>query len=69
MTVPWDILSEEGRLILDGFIMETTNSCGYSISIKSYFMFLTFNVRNAQIGTLKSMIIIAKVPQFVHLSI
>jgi hypothetical protein len=39
-TVPWYIVSEERLLLLDGFIMESTNSCGYSLSIISCLIFL-----------------------------
>jgi hypothetical protein len=35
VTVPEYILSEEGWLLLDGFIMEPKNSRGYSLSITS----------------------------------
>jgi hypothetical protein len=37
-SVPWYIVSEKGRLLLDGFIMESTNSCGYSLCIRSCFI-------------------------------
>jgi hypothetical protein len=40
MTVPRYVVSEERRLLLDSFIMESTNSCGYSLSIWSYLIFL-----------------------------
>jgi hypothetical protein len=29
---PWGIVSKEGRLLLGGFIMETTIYCGYQIT-------------------------------------
>jgi hypothetical protein len=35
MIVPWNIVSEEGRLLLEGFMMESANSCGYSLTIMS----------------------------------
>jgi hypothetical protein len=34
MTVHWYTVFQEGSLLLDDFIMESTNSCGYSLSIK-----------------------------------
>jgi ligand-binding SRPBCC domain-containing protein len=40
MTVPWYILSEEVRFLVDGFITESTNSCGYLLSNRSWLMFL-----------------------------
>jgi hypothetical protein len=33
MTVPWYIVSEERRLLVDGFNGETTNYCGYLLSV------------------------------------
>jgi hypothetical protein len=33
MTMPWYIVSEEGRLLHNGFIMESVNSFGYSLNI------------------------------------
>jgi hypothetical protein len=33
MAMTWYIVSEDGRLLVDGFIMESINSCGYSLSI------------------------------------
>jgi hypothetical protein len=35
MTVSWYIVSEEGGLLLDGFSMESTNSCWYPLRIMS----------------------------------
>jgi hypothetical protein len=35
----WYIVSEERRLLLDGFIAESANSCWYSIIIRSCFLF------------------------------
>jgi hypothetical protein len=32
---PWYMISEEGWLYLDSFIMEPANSCGYLLSIRS----------------------------------
>jgi hypothetical protein len=43
MTVPWYIVSEERRFLVGGFITESTNSFGYSLSIRSCLMFLTAN--------------------------
>jgi hypothetical protein len=40
MSAPWYVLSEEGRFLLDSFIIESTNSCWYSWSIGSCLMFL-----------------------------
>jgi hypothetical protein len=40
LTVPWYIISEKGQLLLEGFIMESTNSFGYSLSIRRRLMFL-----------------------------
>jgi hypothetical protein len=40
LTVPWYVVSVEWRLLLDGYIMEVMNCCGYSLSIRSYLMFL-----------------------------
>jgi hypothetical protein len=37
MTVLWYVVAEE-RLTLDGFITESTNCCGYSLSIRSYLL-------------------------------
>jgi hypothetical protein len=34
-TVTWYIASEEKRLLLGRFIMKSTNSCGYLLSIRS----------------------------------
>jgi hypothetical protein len=39
-TVPWYTVSEEGRLLIDGFITESTNSFGYSLNVRSCRMFL-----------------------------
>jgi hypothetical protein len=39
MTMPWYV-TEEGRLLLDGFITESVNSYAYSLSIRSCHMFL-----------------------------
>jgi hypothetical protein len=39
MTVPWYTLSE-GRFLAAGFITESTNSFGYSLSVRSCLMFL-----------------------------
>jgi hypothetical protein len=38
--MPWYTVTEEERLLLDCFIMESTNSCGYSLSIRSCLMVL-----------------------------
>jgi hypothetical protein len=35
MPVPWYIVSEEGRLLIYNFSMESTNSCGYPLRIMS----------------------------------
>jgi hypothetical protein len=40
MAVTWCILFEEGRLLLDGFNVESTNSCWYSLSVRSCLLFL-----------------------------
>jgi hypothetical protein len=40
MTLPWNILSEKGRSFLPGFIVESIDPCGYSLSIRLCFMFL-----------------------------
>jgi hypothetical protein len=40
MTMPWNVVSEKGQLLLNGFIKESTNSCGHSLSIRSCLMFL-----------------------------
>jgi hypothetical protein len=34
MTVTWYTVSEEGRLLANSFIMESTNSLGHSLSIR-----------------------------------
>jgi hypothetical protein len=36
----WDVVSEEGRSILDAFIVESMHCCGCSLSIRSCLMFL-----------------------------
>jgi hypothetical protein len=33
MTVPWYIVSDVEWLFLDGFIIKSINSCGYSLSV------------------------------------
>jgi hypothetical protein len=40
MTVPCYVVSEEGQLLLEGFIMELMNSYGHSVNIRSCLMFL-----------------------------
>jgi hypothetical protein len=40
MTVLWYVVCEEWWLILDAFKTEVMVSCGYSLSIRSYLMFL-----------------------------
>lgn len=45
MTIPWYTVSEEGRLLLDGFVVESTNSCEcIQHQIKSYVIKLPVDI-------------------------
>jgi hypothetical protein len=46
MTVPWYIVPEEGRFPLNGFIMESTNYFGYSLSIRPCFVFFISSLKS-----------------------
>jgi hypothetical protein len=50
MTVPWYIVSEEGRFLVDGFVTASTISFGYSLSIRPCLILFWYSGAGVQLG-------------------